>query len=1089
MNGRRRAFPLIVVLAVLRVGSAQNAPPHAPAKDDYSQEAAMIEEMTTKIAFDNDGNFTREETGRVRVQNDTGVKEWGLLSFSFESATQTAEIDYVRVHKADGRTVVTPPDNVQDLDAEITRSAPFYSDLREKHVAVKGLGKGDILEFEVHWRSTKPLIPGQFWFQYNFHREGVVLDERVEIKVPAERAVRVKGPQPTQTVTTEANSRVYSWTYSKLQSAKEPGSDEKKQIESARGLLPAPDVQLTSFQSWEEVGRWYWNLQKDRIEPSPAIRAKAAELTQGLTDDATKLRALYTFVSTQYRYIGIAFGIGRYQPHAADDVLTNSYGDCKDKHTLLASLLQAAGITLYPALINSSRKLDPDVPSPAQFDHIIGYLPSGKGKDKDKDAVWLDTTIEVSPFGYLAPRLRDKPALVMAGDKSIQLVTTAADSLFPNKDAFKIDGKLDADGTFEAKVEDTTQGDLEVVLRTAFRQVPQPQWQDLVQRISHAMGYAGTVSEISASKPELISEPFHFSYSYSRKDYPDWKSDRHFTVPGTLFYMPPVRDDASYPVWLGPPMEEVSDSKVEIPPGYQPQTPSNVDLKYDFAEYHASYSLDHGVLVAKRQLLTKMREIPVAEFDDYRNFLKSMQNDVYQYVQTSSVGAQPATNAPVSGTLASFMSAIRGLPESHSSDANRLEDDARSMMTSGHSAAAITTFQRVIEADPTFTRAWLELAIAYLSSRQISAALDALRKAVDSDPKQLVAHKLYAFVLTTLRRTDAAMDAWRETVKLAPDDPEANLDFGTFLMQQKRYAEAVPYIETAAKRDPSPTTQTRLGVAYLQSGQLEHGTAILQKLVEADSSPGMLNDIAYYFAEANVNLAKALEYAQQAVEKQEKESHGVELSNLRPEDLACTLKLGMFWDTLGWVHFRLGHLDQAESYLYAAWLLQQAPVVADHLGQVYEQQKKTKEAIHLYRLALATPEAQAPGGTWDETRHRLERLTGAKAPKAMELLRGDPSGSELSELRTAKLKRLVSGTAEAEFFLLFGPGPKVERLQFVTGSNKLRSAGSALVDANFQVAFPEHSSARLLRRGILMCTDVSGCNAVLFTPDSVKSVK
>jgi lipopolysaccharide biosynthesis regulator YciM len=308
-------------------------------------------------------------------------------------------------------------------------------------------------------------------------------------------------------------------------------------------------------------------------------------------------------------------------------------------------------------------------------------------------------------------------------------------------------------------------------------------------------------------------------------------------------------------------------------------------------------------------------------------------------------------------------------------------------------------------------------------------------------------------------------------------------------MQQKRYAEAVPYIETAAKRDPSPTTQTRLGVAYLQSGRLEHGTAILQKLVEADSSPGMLNDIAYYFAEANVNLAKALEYAQQAVEKQEKESHGVELSNLRPEDLACTLKLGMFWDTLGWVHFRLGHLDQAESYLYAAWLLQQAPVVADHLGQVYEQQKKTKEAIHLYRLALATPEAQAPGGTWDETRHRLERLTGAKAPKAMELLRGDPSGSELSELRTAKLKRLVSGTAEAEFFLLFGPGPKVERLQFVTGSNKLRSAGSALVDANFQVAFPEHSSARLLRRGILMCTDVSGCNAVLFTPDSVKSVK
>jgi transglutaminase-like putative cysteine protease len=417
MISRSCVLILTIVLAVLPSGRAQTSPPHGPAKGDYSQEAAVIEEMATKIAFDNDGNSTREQTSRIRVQTDAGVKQWGLLNVPFQSATQTVEIDYVRVRKADGSTLITPPDNVQDLDSEITRSAPFYSDLREKHVAVKGLGKGDILEYEAHWHTTKPLIPGQFWFQYSFQRDGIVLDERLEIKVPGERAVKVKGPQTTQTITTDAGSRVYTWTYSKLQSAKEPGSDEKKQIESARGLLPPPDVQISSFQNWEDVGRWYWNLQKDRIEPTAAIRAKAAELTKGMTDDAAKLRALYSFVSMQYRYIGIAFGIGRYQPHAADDVLTNNYGDCKDKHTLLASLLQASGITLSPALINSSFKLDPDVPSPSQFDHIIGYLPQGK----DKDAVWLDTTLEVAPFGYLAPRLRDKPALSDGKSKTFKV--------------------------------------------------------------------------------------------------------------------------------------------------------------------------------------------------------------------------------------------------------------------------------------------------------------------------------------------------------------------------------------------------------------------------------------------------------------------------------------------------------------------------------------------------------------------------------------------------------------------------------------------------------------------------------------------
>lgn len=213
----------------------------------------------------------------------------------------------------------------------------------------------------------------------------------------------------------------------------------------------------------------------------------------------------------------------------------------------------------------------------------------------------------------------------------------------------------------------------------------------------------------------------------------------------------------------------------------------------------------------------------------------------------------------------------------------------------------------------------------------------------------------------------------------------------------------------------------------------------------------------------------------------------MDLANLLPEDLECTQKLGFYWDTLGWVHFRLGHLDQAESYLHAAWLLLQGAVEADHLGQVYEQQKKTEKAIHMYRLALSTPESHL--GFSDETRHRLEHLTGVKTPTVPDLIREDPNGSELSQLRSVKLKRLVPGTATAEFFLLFSPGPKVEAVEFISGSEKLKSAGKALSEADFQVAFPAGSSARLLRRVLLMCSSVSGCKADLFPPGSVHSVK
>jgi tetratricopeptide (TPR) repeat protein len=1074
----------LTVLAVLLASRAQTTSPNNAAQHDYSQEAAVIEQMATKIVFDNDGNFTREQISRVRVQTDAGVQRWGLVTFPYHASTETMEIDYVRVHKADGSIVTTAPDNVQDLDAEITRGAPFYSDLREKHVAVKGLGKGDILEYAAHWRTTKPLIPGQFWLEYNFQREGVVLDERLEIKVPAERSVKVKGPQANQTMTTAAGSRSYAWSYSKLESAKEPGSDEKTQIEAVRGLLPPPDVQVSSFQNWEEVGRWYWNLQKDRIGPTPAIRAKAAELTQGLTDDDAKLRALYSFVSTQYRYIGIAFGIGRYQPHAADDVLTNNYGDCKDKHTLLASLLQASGITLYPALISSSQRLDPDIPSPAQFDHIIGYLPPSN----NKSAVWLDTTTEVAPVGYLVPRLRDKQVLVMSGNKSIQLQTTLSDPALPNHEAFKIEGKLNDDGTLEAKIADTTRGDAEVALRAAFRQIPEPQWKDLVQRISYSMGYEGIVSDVNASKPVGITDPFRFSYSYNRKDYPDWKSDKRILVPGMPFFMPAVREDASSPIWLGSLMEGVSDSKIELPLGYRPTLPQNVDLKYDFAEYHSSYTQDHGVLFAKRQLLTKLREVPVAELDDYRSFVKNLQNDVNTYVYASAAGESGGPKPSASGQLPSFMKGMMDLPDSSSSEANKLEESSRQKMREGDHAVAVNGFTRAVELDPKFTRAWLELVIAYMSNKQGDAAIDAARKAIDSDPKRLITRKTYAFVLAQLHRFDLALDAWRDCVKIDPDDPESNSAVGVLLLRQKRFVEALPYLETTTKSNDSPAARTRLGATYLRAGQIEKGEGILEEVVRIDPSPGILNDVGYELADANTSLPKALEYAQRAVDLQERQSHNVDLSNLRPEDLACTRQIGMFWDTLGWVHFRLGNLEKAEGYLNAAWLLSQDAVVADHLGRVYELQKKKDKAIHMYKLVLATPETQAPDASWDETRRRLEHLTGEKAPGPMALLREDPSGAELSELRTVKLKRLVPGSETAEFFLLFGPNQKIEAVKFINGSQKLKSVSQSLTEPNFRVVFPEGSSARLVRRAILMCTSLSGCQAVLFTPDTVKSV-
>jgi hypothetical protein len=73
-------------------------------------------------------------------------------------------------------------------------------------LAVKGLTVGDVLEYQVEEHTTKPLAPGQFWTEYTFTRDVIILDEQLEISVPQGRAVKVKS-QAVQPMVSEVGGR------------------------------------------------------------------------------------------------------------------------------------------------------------------------------------------------------------------------------------------------------------------------------------------------------------------------------------------------------------------------------------------------------------------------------------------------------------------------------------------------------------------------------------------------------------------------------------------------------------------------------------------------------------------------------------------------------------------------------------------------------------------------------------------------------------------------------------------------------------------------------------------------------------------
>src|ERR1700691_3857421 len=215
------------------------------ATQDFSKEAYIIERLATHIVAENDGTGTRELTAQVKVLAEAGVKAFAVLNFVYTSANEAVEIDYVRVRKPDGTVVKTPEYNIQDMPGEVTRSAPLYSDIHEKHIAVKGLSVGDVLEYSTRSRIVKPEVPGQFWRDYSFIKTAIVKDERLELNLPRDKYVKVVSPDYKPEVKDDGARRVYSWTRSNL-IVKEKDPDE-----IPRRTLPNPDVQITTFKNWE----------------------------------------------------------------------------------------------------------------------------------------------------------------------------------------------------------------------------------------------------------------------------------------------------------------------------------------------------------------------------------------------------------------------------------------------------------------------------------------------------------------------------------------------------------------------------------------------------------------------------------------------------------------------------------------------------------------------------------------------------------------------------------------------------------------------------------------------------------------------
>ena len=1018
--------------------------------DQYAGEAYVVKRLDVVIAMNADGTGYTERTMVLKVQSEAALREFGVVGMSFASSSEHVEIHYVRVRHSDGSVIETPVSGVIEQPEQITVQAPFYSDLKEAQLPVKSLQVGDTLEWQIRVVRTKSEASNQFWGQESFiTEEAVVLAESVELRVPSTTSVNVwTNPKldmkPVDSVA--EGEHIYRWQHANLKPTTGAAADLAKEakkktlwtadeeLDDEQGKLPS--VAWTTFKSWKAVGEWYRGLEADRIIPDQSVKDKVAELTAGKLTEEDKVRAVYAYVSTQIRYIGVAFGVGRYQPHHAEEVLENQYGDCKDKHTLLAAMLTVLGLHPDAALIGSQIRFNEAVPSPDVFNHLITHVVvSGQ-------PIWLDSTAEVAPYQMLIRTIRDKQALVVPDAGAAKLEHTPADPPFATVETWKSVGTLDKNGISDSHFTISLRGDDELGYRQALRQFAPSQYDDAIQRMANGIGYAGTTSHADVSRVEDTKAPLTIEFDYHREKAGDW--DHYKTVAQLMPDGMPTVDEKEPPVRsidLGVPRTQQSNVEMKLPDGWSAQLPDAIHEKTAWATYDETYRLEKGVLYAEERLVVLQEKVPASEWKAYLKWQTAVGLDDLSYIQLLLPGEKPSTQDESDDTAANLIHAAEvSIRKGDLSTASSLLDDAR----------------KVDEKHWNLWGVYAEIANAYGDQDK---AIEMYQKEIGNHPDNYWAYDSMAQVQWKKGQHKESIETLRKWTSLDTGSTKGELRLIYALTDDGSADDAVKEAETALQRVPEEKRTKdplywSLGWAQLKSATPDKGVATYKAILNSTDDLNDMNNIAYELSEVGQGLDLAESTEHSMLDKAAAQSANWTLQDsdqLRKN----TELLAISWDTMGWIFYKEGKYEEARKFIEAAWKNRQYAAIGTHLGDVWMMLKNPGEANTAYELTSAIH-----GGI-----DMKSKLDEAKAAGGRSTLKD--KNMALQNVRTLLVGPSHGLSTTAEYRLLISHD-KVEAVE-PTGDKTVPGGAEMLQKMTFAQLFPEATSARLLYTGMLNC--------------------
>ncbi|MGB9408228.1 MAG: DUF3857 domain-containing protein [Terracidiphilus sp.] len=384
---------------------------------------------------------------------------------------------------------------------------------------------------------------------------------------------------------------------------------------------------------WRAIGQWMTTLEANRPDPSPEITTKTQELIAGAPDFYAKLSRITEYIQKNIRYFIVARGIGNLQANHAADIFRNRYGDCKDKTTLLISMLQVAGIHAFYVHVDSRRgAVDPEAPSSIYGNHMITAIelpadlqdPRLKAVVKAKDGkryLIFDPTDERTPVGNLPSEEQGSYGTLAAGPSS-QII--ALPVLDPDANGSERKGvfTLAPDGTLTGSVDSFSIGPKGADLREFLKYTDDKQRREYWEKYVAATLPGVTLDAFQFVQPADLDKPIEFHYKVTARQYSHQAGPLLLVRPRVVgsFALPFDDKPRVYPFDLDATGRWRDSFDIAIPPGYVvDETPDPVAIDLDFASYHSAVSAKGNLLHYEREYVVRQVEIPPSKAAAFRH--------------------------------------------------------------------------------------------------------------------------------------------------------------------------------------------------------------------------------------------------------------------------------------------------------------------------------------------------------------------------------------------------------------------------------------------------------------------------------------